>query len=257
MSLSKLVTPEHDDRAPMMRVPLLDLKAQSATIRDDVRAAIDRVCDSQAFILGPEVTQLEDTIASMAGSGHAVGVSSGTDALLVALMALNVGTGDEVITTPYSFFATAGVIARLGARPVFVDIDPRTYNIDADAVADRVTDKTKAMMPVHLFGCCAAMNPLREIASRAGIHLIEDAAQALGAHDDLGRPAGSIGDIGCFLDSSPARTWAPLAMRAWLSRATTRSLMLFKFFESTAPNRSTTTASSAATSGSTRCKRPY
>jgi dTDP-4-amino-4,6-dideoxygalactose transaminase len=184
--------------ATVRNVPLLDLKAQYSTIRDEVRSALDRVCDSQHFILGPEVSMLEQTIASLCGSRHGIGVSSGTDALLVALMALNVGAGDEVITTPYSFFATAGVIARLGARPVFVDIDPDTYNIDAPAAVERISGRTKAIIPVHLFGRCAHMEPLLEASTRLGIPIVEDAAQALGAHDDSGRPAGSIGQLGCF-----------------------------------------------------------
>lgn len=184
--------------ARVTSVPLLDLRAQYATIRDDVRAAIDRVCDAQEFILGKHVADLEEAIAAFAGARHAIGVSSGTDALLVALMGLNVGPGDEVITTPYSFFATAGVIARLGARPVFVDIDPVTYNIDARAAVQRINARTKAIMPVHLFGCCAQMDELLEASARHGVPIIEDAAQALGTYDEQGRRAGSIGAIGCF-----------------------------------------------------------
>lgn len=188
----------HDRHDAVTAVPLLDLKAQYATIRDEVRAALDRVCDSQEFILGRTVAEFESAVAAFVGARHAVGVSSGTDALLVALSALNVGVGDEVITTPYSFFATAGVIARLGARPVFVDIEPTTYNIDVQAVADRISDKTKAIMPVHLFGRCASMDPLLDVAATRGIPVVEDAAQALGAHDERGRMAGTIGDIGCY-----------------------------------------------------------
>jgi dTDP-4-amino-4,6-dideoxygalactose transaminase len=184
--------------APVTSVPLLDLKAQYATIRNEVRDAMDRVCDSQEFILGRAVADFERSIASFVGAGHAVGVSSGTDALLVALMALEVGAGDEVITTPYSFFATAGVIARLGARPVFVDINPATYNIDVQAVVDRVSDRTRVIMPVHLFGACAEMDALLAVGAARGIHVLEDAAQALGACDDSGRAAGTIGDLGCF-----------------------------------------------------------
>jgi dTDP-4-amino-4,6-dideoxygalactose transaminase len=179
-------------------VPLLDLKAQYATIRDDVRAALDRVCESQHFILGPEVSGLEQEIASLCGSRHGIGVSSGSDALLAALMALNIGPGDEVITTPYSFFATAGAIVRSGARPVFVDIDPETYNIDAQHAVESVGDRTRAIIPVHLFGRCAEMDPLLEVAARRSVSIIEDAAQAIGARDDYGRSAGSIGELGCF-----------------------------------------------------------
>jgi dTDP-4-amino-4,6-dideoxygalactose transaminase len=181
-----------------MNVPLLDLKAQYASIREEIREAIDRVCDSQHFILGPEVTALESEVAAFCEARFAVGVSSGTDALLAALMAVGVGAGDEVITTTYSFFATAGVIARLGAVPVFVDIDPETYNLNAKAVADKITSKTKAIMPVHLFGRCAEMGPILEAARQQGIAVIEDAAQAIGAFDEKGRNAGTMGQIGCF-----------------------------------------------------------
>jgi dTDP-4-amino-4,6-dideoxygalactose transaminase len=178
----------------MNRVPLLDLKAQYASIRDEVRAAIDRVCDSQQFILGPEVEALEREVAAFCGVGHAVGVSSGTDALLVALMALGVGAGDEVITPAYSFFATAGAVARLGARPVFVDIEPGTFNLDAAQVKGKVTARTKAVLPVHLFGRCAEMDPLLGL----GVPVVEDAAQAIGARDGKGRRAGATGRVGCF-----------------------------------------------------------
>jgi len=184
--------------AHVSRVPLLDLRAQYSTIKEEIRAAVDRVLESQRFILGTEVASFEQAIASLCGARHAVGVSSGTDALLVALTALGVGPGDEVITTPYSFFATVGAIVRLGARPVFVDIDPDTYNIDAHAVKDRVSQRTKAIIPVHLFGQCAEMDPLLEVALQQRIHIIEDAAQAIGATDDRSRSVGSIGDLGCF-----------------------------------------------------------
>lgn len=181
-----------------MEVPLVDLKAQYATIRDEVRAAIDRVCDSQHFILGPEVEALEQEIAALCGARFAVGMSSGTDALLAALMALGIGPGDEVITTPYSFFATAGVIARLGARPVFVDIEPDSFNIDPRQVPAKITPRTRAIMPVHLFGRCADMDPILEAARGRGIPVVEDAAQAIGAFDHAGRKAGSIGALGCL-----------------------------------------------------------
>jgi len=182
----------------MIKVPLLDLKAQYAAIRSEIRDAIDCVCESQHFILGPEVTALEEAVASFCGARFAIGVSSGTDALLAALMAVGVGPGDEVITSTYSFFATAGVIARLGARPVFVDIEPRTFNLDARAVASRLSPRTKAVIPVHLFGLCADMDPLLHLAEKNGIYVIEDAAQAIGARDIKGRPAGTIGHMGCF-----------------------------------------------------------
>jgi dTDP-4-amino-4,6-dideoxygalactose transaminase len=181
-----------------MNVPLLDLKAQYAPIREEIRAAIDRVCDAQYFILGPEVQGLEEETARFCGASFAVGVSSGTDALLAALMAAGVGPGDEVITSSYSFFATAGTVARLGATPVFVDIEPGTFNIDARQVEARITSKTRAILPVHLYGRCADLDPLLAAASKRSIPLIEDAAQAIGATDAKGRQAGTVGAMGCF-----------------------------------------------------------
>jgi dTDP-4-amino-4,6-dideoxygalactose transaminase len=178
-------------------VPLLDLAAQYAPIRDEILAAVTRVCDSQRYIMGPEVDAFEQEIAAMIGVEYAVAVSSGSDALLVALMALDIHGGDEVITTAYSFFATAGSIVRVGATPVLVDIDPVTYNLDSAQVAAAITPRTKAIVPVHLFGLCADMTPLATAAARARIPLVEDAAQAIGANYG-GRPAGSIGAIGCF-----------------------------------------------------------
>ena len=184
--------------AGQVKVPLLDLRAQYGPIREEVRAAIDRVCDAQQFIMGPEVEALEAEAAEFCEARFAVGVSSGTDALLAALMAVDVGPGDEVITTAYSFFATAGTIARLGARAVFVDIEPDTFNLDAGQVAARVTPRTKAIMPVHLFGQCCDMDPLLAIARERGIAVIEDAAQAIGARDSRHRSAGTMGVSGCL-----------------------------------------------------------
>ena len=181
----------------MMKVPLLDLKAQYAPIRREVLDAITRVCDTQHFILGPEVEALERELEGFLGVPHAVGVSSGTDALLAALMALGVGAGDEVITSAFSFFATAGSIARLGAKPVFVDIDAATYNIDPERLSDAVTGRTKAIMPVHLFGQSAEMAPVLEVAARARVPVVEDAAQALGARY-RDQPVGGIGAVGCY-----------------------------------------------------------
>src|SRR5262249_23432164 len=152
----------------------------------------------QHFILGPEVEGLEQEIAAFCNVRFAIGLSSGTDALLAALMAIGTRPGDEVITTTYSFFATAGVISRLGARPVFVDIDPKTFNLDGSAINEKISSRTKAIMPVHLFGQCAGMNPVLEIAKEKGITVIEDAAQAIGARDNNGRQAGTMGHIGCF-----------------------------------------------------------
>ncbi len=178
-------------------VPLLDLRAQYAAIRDEVREAVDRVLESQQCILGPAVAECEAQLAPYCGCAHAVTVSSGSDALMLALMAENIGPGDEVVTTPYTFFATAGAIARLGAKPVFVDIDPTTYNIDPAAIESRVTSRTKAILPVHLYGQCADMDPILEIAARRGVAVIEDAAQAIGS-EYKGRRAGSMGRYGCF-----------------------------------------------------------
>ena len=182
---------------PIAPVPLLDLQAQYAPLRDQLLAVITKVCDSQRFIMGPEITALEQELAALIGVEHAVAVSSGTDALLLALMALDIGPGDEVVTTTYSFFATAGVIARVGATPVLVDIDPVTYNLDPGALEAALTPRTKAIMPVHLYGLCADMEPVMRVAARAGVPVIEDAAQAIGATCD-GRSAGAIGTFGCF-----------------------------------------------------------
>ena len=179
------------------QVPMLDLQAQYRPIRDAIIDVVTRVCDSQRFIMGPEVEGMERDLAAYLGVTHAVGVSSGTDALLLAMMALGIGPGDEVITSTYSFFATAGCVARIGATPVFVDIDPVTYNIDAAATAAAVTSRTRAIIPVHLYGQSADLDPLLEIATRAGVPLIEDAAQAIGA-TYKGRMVGGVGRVGCF-----------------------------------------------------------
>jgi len=178
-------------------VPLLDLKAQYAPLREEIREAIDRVADAQYFILGPEVEALEQEIAAYSQCEFGIGMSSGSDALLVALMAIDLKPGDEVITSTYTFFATAGAVARLNAKPVFVDIDPLTYNIDAKQVAAVITDRTRAIIPVHLYGQVADMDPIMEIARAHKLYVIEDAAQAIGA-EVHGRRAGSIGDMGCF-----------------------------------------------------------
>ena len=181
----------------MPKVPLLDLTAQYAALKDELDSAVAGVVNSQRFVLGPVVEACEEAVAGYVGSRYGIGVSSGTDALLLALMAEEIGPGDEVITTPFSFFATAGVITRVGATPVFVDVDPVTLNIDAPLVAERITEQTRAIIPVHLFGQMAEMAPIMSAARERGIVVIEDAAQAIGARHEGGR-AGSIGDYGCF-----------------------------------------------------------
>jgi dTDP-4-amino-4,6-dideoxygalactose transaminase len=200
--------------AGVKSVPLLDLKAQYRPLEREIMDAIAAVCRDQHFILGKNVTQLEEAVAKYSNVEHAIGVSSGTDALLVALMVLEIGAGDEVITTPYTFFATGGCVARVGARPVFCDIDPATYNLSPEAVRTfierhckvqdgRLVNKEtgghiKALMPVHLFGQISGMTELMAIASEYKLRVIEDAAQAIGSESAEGKRAGSIGDIGCF-----------------------------------------------------------
>lgn len=180
-----------------MQVPLLDLKAQYAAIKTELDAVVAEVMASQQFILGPQVQACEQAIARYSGCAHAVGVSSGTDALLICLMAEGIGPGDEVITTPYTFFATAGSIARVGAKPVFVDIDPATYNLRVEQIESKITPHTRAIIPVHLYGQMADMDAVMQVAQKHGLVVIEDAAQAIGA-EHKGRRAGSIGHYGCF-----------------------------------------------------------
>jgi dTDP-4-amino-4,6-dideoxygalactose transaminase len=180
-----------------MKIPLLDLKAQYATIRSEIEPVLKEIIESQYFIMGPQVKECESAVAAYSKCAHGVGVSSGTDALLVALMAEGVGPGDEVITTAYTFFATAGSITRLGARPVFVDIDPVTFNINTAQIGAKITARTKAVIPVHLFGQMADMDAIMKIAAKHKLIVIEDAAQAIGAELE-GRRAGSIGHYGCF-----------------------------------------------------------
>ncbi len=185
-------------QSELMHVPLLDLKQQHVALREELRAALERVIDSQQFVLGEDVGLLEAELARYCGTKHAIGCASGSDALLLALMSFDVRAGDEIITTPFSFFATASSITRLGARPVFVDIDPHTYNIDTDKIEAAITERTRAIMPVHLYGQCATMDALARIAARHdNLPIVEDAAQAIGAQDD-GRRAGSFGAVGCF-----------------------------------------------------------
>lgn len=180
-----------------MQIPLLDLKAQYAGIREEIREAMDGVCDAQYFILGEKVAAFEAQIAEYCGVPGACGVSSGSDALLIVLMSEGIGPGDEVITSSYTFFATAGAVQRVGATPVFVDIDPKTFNIDPSQLAARITPRTKAIIPVHLYGQTAEMDPILELAGQHGLLVIEDACQAIGA-EYRGQRAGSMGDYGCF-----------------------------------------------------------
>lgn len=180
-----------------MTVPLLDLQAQYRPLRDELLAALTRVADSQRFIMGPEVEAFEREVAEVVDVRHAIGVSSGTDALVAALMALGIGPGDEVVTSTFSFFATAGAIARVGATPVLVDIEPDTFNIDVVAATRACTARTRALLPVHLFGQAADMSAVLALADEYKLLVIEDAAQAIGASDHGGR-VGGIGNLGCF-----------------------------------------------------------
>jgi dTDP-4-amino-4,6-dideoxygalactose transaminase len=180
-----------------IRIPMLDLKSQHDGIEGEIEAAVKRVLQSQQFILGPEVKAFEEELAAYCETSYAVGCASGSDAILLALMACKLGPGDEVITTPFTFFATAAAIVRLGAKPVFVDIESSTFNIDARSIEGAVTERTKAVMPVHLFGQCAEMDLMNEVAKRYELAVIEDSAQAIGA-TYKGRQAGSLGDISAF-----------------------------------------------------------
>lgn len=178
-------------------VPLLDLKAQYQSIKSEITSAVESVFESQHFILGKEGIALEEELAPYCHTKFAIGCASGSDALLLALMAIDIKPGDEVITTPFTFFATGGSVSRLGAKPIFVDIDPETFNIDPKLIEEKITDKTKAIIPVHLFGQCVEMNEILEIASRHNLVVIEDAAQAIGS-EYYGKRAGSLGLIGCL-----------------------------------------------------------
>jgi dTDP-4-amino-4,6-dideoxygalactose transaminase len=186
-----------------MRVPFFDLLLQFRSIEDEIKSALDEVFKTQQFILGPQGEALEETLARYCQTRYGIGVASGSDALFLALMALGIGGGDEVLLPPFTFFATAGAVSRTGATPVFVDIDPDTYNIDPSEIGEKITPRTKAIIPVHLFGQCADMDPLLRRARTRGLFVIEDAAQALGAEykpqsDCSGRRAGQMGDLGCF-----------------------------------------------------------
>ena len=180
-----------------IRVPLLDLKRQYHGIKEEINSAIQDVLESQAFILGPQVNEFEGLFASYCNTNHAIGVSSGTDAILLALKSLGIGNGDEVITTPFTFFATVEAICNVGAKPVFADIDPETYNIRPDLIEKNVSKRTKAIIPVHLYGQCADMDPILEIAKKHDLRIVEDSAQSVGA-EYKDRKSGSLGDLGCF-----------------------------------------------------------
>ncbi len=180
-----------------IRVPFLDLKRQYHSIKEEVNSAIQDVLENQAFILGPQVKEFEGLFALYCNTNHAIGVSSGTDALLLALKSLGIGDGDEVITTPFTFFATVESICNVGAKPVFADIDPETYNIRPDSIEKAISKKTKAIIPVHLYGQCADMDPILKIAKNNDLRVVEDSAQSVGA-EYKDRKSGSIGDLGCF-----------------------------------------------------------
>lgn len=180
-----------------MNVPFLDLKRQYQNIKKEIDEAVSSVLSNTRFILGPEVKSLEEKVAAFCGAKFAIGVASGTDALLLSLRGCGVEPGDEVITSSFSFFASAGVISRLGAVPIFADINAETYNIDPDQIEGKISQKTRAIMPVHLFGQCADMDPIMEVAKRHNLKVVEDAAQAIGA-EYKGKKAGTIGDFGCF-----------------------------------------------------------
>ena len=200
MKSSQMPTLSQNDASPSAEVesvPLLDVSRQNGPLHDEAMAAIDRVCRSGRFVGGPDCGQLETEIAEYCQTRHAIGCASGSDALLLALMAFDIAHGDEVILPSYTFFATAGAVWRVGAKPVFVDIDPLTYNLDPSLIEAALTPRTKAILPVHLYGQCADMRPILDLAQSRDIPVIEDAAQAIGS-EYQGRRAGSLGDIGCF-----------------------------------------------------------
>ncbi len=192
-----VVVPPSNSTALATPVPLLDLKRQYEPLRDEILAAVTRVCDSGRWVLGPDCEELERAVAQFTGARHAIACALGSDALLLALMALGVDQGDEVLCPSYTFFATASAISRLGAEPVFVDIEPATFNIDPKKIEPLISPRTKAIIPVHLFGQCAAMDEIGRVAAKHGVPIIEDACQSIGAAY-AGRSAGTLGDIGCF-----------------------------------------------------------
>ena len=236
-------------------VPVLDLKAQYQTIRDEIEPVVRRLFESQMFVMGPEVAELEAELADCRGVARGIGCASGTDALLLPLMAAGIGPGDEVITTPYSFFATAGSIWRTGARPVFVDIEPDTYNIDPAQIEAAITPRTRAIIPVHLYGQTADMDPICEIATKHGLFVLEDAAQAIGARY-YEHPAGSLGHVGAF-SFYPSKNLGGFGDGGMMVTERHRARAgRWRGCASMGWSRSTTTTRSASTRGSTPCRRP-
>ena len=224
---------------PDRKLPTLDLKRNYDRVRNEIREAVDKVLESQHFILGPEVKAFEAEVASTLGVPHAVGCASGTDALILGLMALNVGPGDEVITTPYSFFATASCITRVGARPVFADIDPDTYNFNVDQVLEKITPKTRAVIPVHLFGQMVPLERLAPELRARGIALVEDTAQAFGACRQVGSEihrAGAVGEMGCisFFPTKNLGAYGDAGMITSTSEELAKSLKSLRVHGSTA-----------------------
>ena len=236
-----------------VKVPLLDLHAQYLPLRAEILAAIERVCDSQRFIMGPEISAFEEDMARTLGVRHAVSVSSGTDALLLALMALDIRADDEVVTSTYSFFATAGAIARLGAKPVLVDIDETTFNLDPERIAAVLTPRTKAIIPVHLFGLSADMDPILDVAARAYVPVIEDAAQAIGA-SYKSRLLGGLGTAGCF-SFFPSKNLGAFGDAGLLATNDDRLAEQARLLRTTAWSPAITIKPWAPISGWTRCRR--
>ena len=235
-----------------LKVPFLDLQAQYAPLREEILAAVTRVCDSQRFIMGPEIEAFEREQERLLGVDHAIAVSSGTDALLLALMALGIKAGDEVVTSSYSFFSTAGAIVRVGARPVFVDIDSDTFNIDPARIASAMTPRTKAILPVHLFGLGADMDPILDEASRSCVPVVEDAAQAIGA-TYKSRAIGGLGAFGCF-SFFPSKNLGAFGDAGLLTTNDTSFAKRARLLR-TAWSRSTITTRPARISGWTCCRR--
>ncbi|GJM69117.1 hypothetical protein HMSSN036_13330 [Paenibacillus macerans] len=236
-------------------IPVLDLKREVAELKPRLLEAIEAVLDEAAFIMGNQVKQLEREAADYLGVRHAIALNSGTDALVIALLAAGIGPGDEVITTPFTFFATAEAISRVQAVPVFADVDPATFNLNPDSLEAAITPRTKALLPVHLFGRPAEMDRIMDIARAHGLIVIEDAAQAFGAETG-GRKAGTIGNAGCY-SFFPSKISAPTATEACWRRTIRRWPRRRRCCGRTARSGSTTTSGSASIPGSTSCRRPY